>query len=81
MTVVVKYRDVPRDELPDCCRSESTDPGYIGDWDVFRGTSIEIETPAMDTRNVIGAKCNGPFFRLVGDTRIAVCSHIAEIGD
>lgn len=83
MIITTRYRDIPLEEIAAECKR----PGYdISDsfrkrWESLRGTELRIVTPASESR-VSG--CSGPWYRVLGDPEfpeLAVCHHLAEIGD
>jgi hypothetical protein len=85
MIIQTRYRDVDWEETG--CPTETNSAGLM-EWARCRGTPISIETPSTmvmpysDSQKwKISSTCNQPKYRVVGCDGIAVCCHIAEIGD
>lgn len=73
--VHTRYRDIPWEEVAKCVEIYEGAPS----WSSLRGQPFRIHTPALPY--CLGAKCEGPFYRVDDGTNEAVCPHIAEIGD
>lgn len=84
MIIRTRYRDVPWEEVAPCMAPRMLDGADR--WHKWRGKPMQIQTPAMNRIPEKGDSCKGPYY-LVTDcvgkdgAVLAVCPHIAEIGD
>ncbi len=85
MIIHTKYRDIPAEVAKECVNAPADfDPTY---WENNqRGQAIEIHVPAMPSNSKCNLVCEGPIFKTTAkhpDPKcyIAVCPHVAEIGD
>lgn len=78
MIVQTRYRDIPWEEAVSCAAA-GEEAMTSQAWEThYRGKPVLLAVPAVEARNFT---CAGPFFQLAEDRRIAVCPHIALIGD
>ncbi len=82
MIIQTRYRDIPYEQASSCLHQASSRDRERWESE-FRGWPVSIIVPAAPT--VSTPLCGGPFFVVPNMTwegrPIAICPHIAEIGD
>jgi len=89
--ISTRYRDISFEEASKCVPAEFRAITSPAGWELYRGKSIEIVTPALPAEgfNRRFHCCEGPFYcvisvdgvRYESPTEYSVRPHIAEIGD
>lgn len=79
MIIETRYRDIPFKEAVKC-EPRKSGKVYRDWWNSVRGKPISIKTPPFFRDEGSPIVCKEPQYVVVGGV-VAVCPHIAEIGD
>ena len=80
MIVRTRYRDIPFSEAVKCARVIGPEDRIHWERDM-RGKPVHIVTPPLPYNSNERIKCGSALYAVADSPLLAVCPHIAEIGD
>ncbi len=81
MKATATYRDIPFSEVVKCftAKYRKETAKREADWELLRGTTINIKSEPTTVKQWEFWSCGGPFYMSALGGRCAVCPHVATI--